>query len=90
MLGGSSGGRRVGAMGRVVKRADELFLLLLYGSIGGRRLMLMRMLKQVLILMLAARGIVAWCAEVRVLMLMLLKLILISCKYFAPDRKSVV
>ena len=46
------------------------------GAIGGRRLMLMRMLKQMLMLMLAARGVVAWCAKVRVLMLTLLMLML--------------
>ena len=75
-LDGSSGGRRECAMAREVKRADEL-VLLSCGSIGGRRLMLMRMLKQMLMLMLAARGVVAWCAKVRVLMLMLLMLMLI-------------
>ena len=39
--------------------------------------MLMRMLKQMRMLMLAARGVVAWCAKVRVLMLMLLIVMLI-------------
>ena len=46
-------------------------------------MMLMRMLKQMMILMLAARGIVAWCAEVRVLMLMLLMLMLMRMRMVA-------